>query len=388
MAGPSPLDGIRVLDLSRLLPAPFCSMILADLGAQVDKVEDPSGDYARVTPPFASDGMGVLFHWVNRGKRSIALDLKTSEGRDAFLRLVPHYDVLLESNRPGVLGRLGLGYETLRDIHPGLIYCALSGYGQDGPLEQRAGHDLNYVARAGILGFTGPVEGPPQMPGVQMADISGALYSAIGILAALRGRELSGEGRLVDISLAESALTLATFGFSTRIGGWAAPAGADLLMGGLAIYNTYHTKDGGSVTLGALEPKFWRAFCEGVGIEPEMNALMPGPHQDTLRSKLRELFAERTREEWDAFSRKHDCCVEIVLTPEEVIQDPHFRARGVWVEGSTQDGTPLRQAKTPVAPAGAGPAPRLGQHTEDILREADFSESEALRAKRASGDKG
>src|SRR5690606_18322213 len=200
------LEGIKVLDLSRLLPAPFCTMILRDLGAQVDKLEDTGlGDGARPTYPLTDDGMGAMFHWLNRGKRSIVLDLKSEAGRAAFLKLIPKYDVLVESNRTGVMDRLGLGYETLKQHNPGLIYCAITGYGQDGPLKDRAGHDLNYVSRGGVLGLTGPVGGPPQTPGVQVADIGGGLFGAIGILAALQYRGRTGEGRFVDISMTEAA---------------------------------------------------------------------------------------------------------------------------------------------------------------------------------------
>ncbi|MCA9536173.1 MAG: CoA transferase [Myxococcales bacterium] len=379
------LEGVKVLDISRLLPGPYCSMVLADLGAQVDKLEDPrGGDFLRVTPPFADDGMSTLFHWANRGKRSLVLDLKTDAGREAFLRLLPGYDIVLEGNRPGVMERLGLGYETLRAVHPGLIYCAITGYGQDGPLSQRAGHDLNYLARGGVLGYTGPSDRPPQPPGVQMADIGGALFALVGVLAALHARSRTGQGRFVDIAMAEAALCLAHTGFGATVGGVSLPRGDDALLGGIAPYNTYATKDGKAVSLGALEPKFWQTFCEGVGIPFDMRAQMPGPTQVEWKAKLAEIFASRTRDEWEAFSNTHDCCLEVVFTPEEVMADEHLNARGVWVERPTHKGGSVRQARTPVAPAATGVAPKQGQDSEAVLREAGFSD-EDLAALRAGG---
>ena len=233
-----PFTGLKVLDLSRLLPGPFATMVLADLGATVDKVEDAGGgDYMRVMPPLV-DGMNASFHALNRGKRSLVLDLKNPAGRDALLRLVPSYDVLVESFRPGVMAKLGLAESTLRAIHPGLIYCSVSGYGADGPLAKRAGHDLNFVARGGGLGLTGPSDGPPQVSGVQVADIGGSLFAVIGVLAALEERRQTGKGRFVDIALAESTVSFGLYGIMNAVAGMASPRGDDPLTGGIAPYNT------------------------------------------------------------------------------------------------------------------------------------------------------
>ncbi len=374
-----PLEGIRVLDLSRLLPGPFASMVLADLGASVDKVEDPKGgDYLRVMPPQASDGMNTIFHGLNRGKRSLVLDLKRPEGRDALLRMLPRYDVVLESFRPGVLARLGLGYEAMHAANPGLVICAITGYGQDGPLVDRAGHDLNYLARAGVLGFTGPSDGPPQPPGMQVADVGGGLYGLVGVLAALYERTRTGRGAVVDVAMAEAAATFAIFGFGTRAGGLDLGRGGDVLCGGIAPYGTYATKDGGAVALAALEPKFWLAFCAGVGIPGDMQALVPGPHQAGLKEKLRGIFRERTRDEWTAFNTEHDCCLEPVLTPQEALDDPHAMHRGVTV----REGGVARLA-TPAARPAAGPAPRQGEQSRAILEEAGFSSEEIEALKKA-----
>jgi len=356
---------VRVLDLSRLLPGPFATMILADLGATVDKVEDPrGGDYLRFMPPQGEGGVNPVFSMLNRGKRSVVLDLKTEDGKEALKALVAQADVLVESFRPGVLTKLGLGYETLSVVNPKLIYCAISGYGQDGPLVDRAGHDLNYLARAGVMGFTGPADGAPQVPGVQIADIGGgALYAVIGILAALQERARTGRGKMVDISMCEGALSFAAFGIGLRAGGMEFPRGQDMLMGGIAPYGTYRTKDGKYVSLASLEAKFWNAFCQGVGIETNMNALMPGPHQKDMKAELAAIFVERTRDEWAAFAEEHDCCLEPILEPGELESDPQHVARGVFAAG-------LANPRTPVAPAVSGPAPKQGEHTDAILTEA------------------
>ncbi|MFW5921306.1 MAG: CaiB/BaiF CoA transferase family protein [Polyangiales bacterium] len=377
MSDDRPLAALRVLDLSRLLPGPFATMMLADMGAQVDKVEDPGGgDYLRLMPPQV-EGMNAVFHALGRGKRSLVLDLKKPEGRDALLRLLPRYDVMVESFRPGVLERLGLGWDTLHEAHPGLVVAAITGYGKDGPMAGRAGHDLNYLARAGVLGMTGPEDGPPQVPGVQMADIGGgAMFALGGLLAALYARERTGEGRYVDVSMCEGSLAFATFGLMSRFGGMQTPRGGDVLMGGIAPYNTYATKDGEAVTLGALEPKFWNAFCAGVGLEADMSALAPGPHQKEWKDKLTAIFAERTREQWIAFAEQHDCCLEPVLHPDEVTDDAQHRARGVFVKGPAEAGG-LPQPRTPLGtPAEGARAPAQGEHTREILGEAGFSDDE------------
>lgn len=372
-----PLSGVRVLDLSRLLPGPYATMVLSDLGAQVDKVEDPKGgDYLRVMPPHV-DGMCTTFHVLNRGKRSVVLDLKKPEGQQALLALVPRYDVLVESFRPGVMARLGLGYDQLRDRHPGLVYCAITGYGQDGPLADRAGHDLNYLARAGLLAHMGPEDRPPQVPGVQIADIGGGgLFAVIGILAALQRRQRSGEGGFVDISMCEGSLAFTVFGLMSHLGGMALPRGAGMLMGGIAPYQTYETSDGRYVTLAALEPKFWMAFCAGAGIEAGMDALAPGPHQAQWKAKLTDLFKQKTRAEWEAFAEQHDCCLEPVLGPDEVLTDAQHAARGVFVEGPGGLPQPTTPAGQPLAGA---KAPAQGEHTAEVLREAGFDEASIAR---------
>jgi alpha-methylacyl-CoA racemase len=377
--------GVRVLDLTRLLPGPFASLVLADLGAQVDKIEDTgAGDYLRLAPPLVGDTSG-LFLALNRNKRSCCLDLKKPSARDALLRMVERADVLFEQFRPGVLERLGLGHPTLLARNPRLVVCALTGYGQDGPMAARAGHDINYLSRAGVLGVQGPADGPPQVPGFQLADVGGGLWSVIGILAALHERGRTGKGRVVDVAMVEASMGFASTSYGMLFSGHVPARGDEPLSGGIAIYNTYATKDGKHVSLGALEPKFWLAFCAGVGMEGDLSALMPGPHQTALKEKLRGIFASRTRAEWEAFGRQHDCCLEPVLEPGELRSDEHLRARGLFFEMDSPWGR-LTQLRTPLAARDAthAPPPKKGEHTDAMLREAGLDDS-AIAAMRAEG---
>jgi crotonobetainyl-CoA:carnitine CoA-transferase CaiB-like acyl-CoA transferase len=380
-----PLAGVRVLDMTRLLPGPFASLVLADLGADVDKLEDPgAGDYLRLTPPLVGD-TSATFLALNRGKRSACLDLKKASARTAMLRMVPRYDVVFEQFRPGVLDRLGLSHATLLAANARLVVCALTGYGQDGPLANRAGHDINYLARAGVLGMQGPAGAPPQVPGFQLADFGGGLWSVVGILAALHERATTGRGKVVDVSMVESSMGFALASLGQLFGGHAPARGDEPLTGGLALYGAYATMDGKYVTLGALEPKFWTAFCVGAGIEPEPAAHFPGPHQEGLRAKLRAVFAGRTRDEWAAFGREHDCCLEPVLEPTELRDDEHLRARGAFFEMDSPWGR-IPQWRTPLAAKGASyaPPPRQGEHTDAILREAGLDDA-AIAAMHAEG---
>jgi alpha-methylacyl-CoA racemase len=382
------LKGIKVLDLSRLLPGPFASMVLGDLGAIVDKIEDMAGgDYLRHMPPMIGD-QSALFLALNRNKRSAVIDLKKPAARAAFVQMVCAYDVLLEQFRPGVLDRLGLSHATLLAANPRLVICALTGYGQDGPLAQRAGHDLNYLARAGVLGFQGPKEGPPAVPGFQLADMGGGLWCVVGILAALAERARTGQGRVVDIAMIEGSMGFAASGFGLSFAGTPPRRGDEALIGGIAPYSTYETKDAKYVTLAALEPKFWMAFCAGAGVESDMTAMLPGPHQDALKEKLAQIFKTKTQSEWAAFGAQHDCCLEPVLTAEEARRDPHLAARGVFFEIDSPWGK-IPQMRTPLTPKDAlhTPPPKQGEHTLTILREAGLTDVtiEAMRAERSIG---
>jgi len=372
-----PLVGKRVLDLSRLLPGPFATLVLADLGATVDKIEDHGGgDYLRHMPP-AIAGESAAFQLINRGKRSALLDLKRPEGRAAFEKLVASYDVLFEQFRPGVLERLGLGYDKLLALNPKLIICALTGYGQTGELKHRAGHDIDYLARVGLLGAQGPEDGPPQLPGFQLADMSGGMWSVIAILAALAERDRTGKGRVLDIALADGVLGFATATLGAALAGEEKPRGTDTLVGGIAPYGTYLSKDGHAFALGALEPKFWISFCTAAGIEPSMEALLPGPHQAEIKAQVRDAFASKTRDEWIAIGASHDCCVEPVVAQSALRSDPYIQSRGLFFDLQTPRGS-IPQFRTPVTPRDEAftPPPRSGEHTRAVFRDAGFSEAE------------
>jgi len=383
----SALEDIRVLDLSRLLPGGFCSLLLADFGAQVLKVEDTGmGDYIRWSPPYhegADDSAkSALFLALNRGKRSMRLDLKSEAGREVLLRLAREHDVLLESFRPGVMERLGVGYERLRDENPQLVYCAISGYGQDGPYTGRSGHDMNYLGLNGLLGLTGDAGGPPVQPGGQIADLGGgALMAAFGILAALRERDRSGEGQLVDVSMFDGSLSwLALVAAKYLADGGVPRRGEPELSGGLVCYRPYACRDGW-VTLGALEPKFWQAWCRGVGREDLVEKQFERPGSDA-HAEVERIFLERTRDEWQAFASEHDCCLEPVLDLDEALDSELVKAREMVVKldqpGAEAPvsllGVPVKLSRTPGAPAGPGPA--LGEHTTDVLSSLGYSAEE------------
>jgi crotonobetainyl-CoA:carnitine CoA-transferase CaiB-like acyl-CoA transferase len=381
-----PLEGLRVLDLSRLLPGGFCSLLFADLGADVLKLEDTGmGDYVRWAPPYhegAEDSAkSAMFLALNRNKRSIRVNLKEEGGRDVLLRLAREYDVLLESFRPGVLDRLGVGYERLREENPGLVYCAITGYGQDGPYRDRSGHDMNYLGLIGLLGLTGDRGGPPVQTAGQIADLGGgALMAAVGILAALRERDRSGEGQFVDVSMADGSLAwLAMVAGRYFADGVVPHRGDPELAGAIVCYRPYQCADGW-VTLGALEPKFWAAWCRGVGREDLVEKQFERPGSDT-HEEVQAIFMERTREQWRTFASEHDCCLEPVLDLDEALDSELVRARDMVVEldqpgaGTVRQlGIPIKLSRTPGSVREPGPA--LGEHTHEVLRAAGYSDEE------------
>jgi alpha-methylacyl-CoA racemase len=409
-----PLQDIRVLDLSRLLPGGFCSLLLADFGADVLKVEDTGmGDYIRWSPPYyegAHDSAkSALFLALNRNKRSIRLDLKSEGGREALLALVREYDVVLESFRPGVLDRLGVGYERMREVNPGIVYCAISGYGQDGPKRDASGHDMNYLGLVGLLGLTGELggvggEGGPIQSAGQIADLGGgALMAAFGIMAALRERDGSavhsgsGEGQLVDVSMADGALSWLAMVAGAYFADGNVPRRGELpLAGSLVCYRPYECADGW-VSLGALEPKFWQAWCRGVGREELIAKQFERPGSES-HERVKEIFKGRTRAEWEAFARKHDCCLEPVLELDEALASDLVREREMVVElsqpgvdgGVRQLGIPVKLSRTPGQHARL-PGPALGEHTEQALLAAGYSQEqvdELLASGAAAGPAG
>jgi crotonobetainyl-CoA:carnitine CoA-transferase CaiB-like acyl-CoA transferase len=368
------LSGVRVLDLSRLLPGPFLTMILADLGADVVKVEDPGpGDYLRQLPP-AKGGMSGRFLAVNRGKRSIVLDLKKPVARDALLRMAKSADVVVESFRPGVLDKLGVGYQALRAANPGIVLCSISGFGQAGPYAHRAGHDLGYLAIAGVLGMGGAAGGAPMMPGVQIADLAGgALWGATGILAALVRRARTGEGAQLDISMTEGALALLAAELGNLDAGARPARGVEALNGGLACYGIYETADHRYLAVGALEPKFWIALNQAIGRAVNIAEVVGTPAQQAqTRAELAAIFASKPAAEWVQQLAAHDCCVELVLDLDELSAHPLHAAREVFF--SIGD---VAQVRTPLgAPGNPRPAPKHGEHTRAVLAEYGFAPDE------------
>lgn len=377
------LSGLKVLDLSRLLPGPFCTMLMADLGADVIKVEEPGkGDYLRWWPPLIGGQSG--FHLaLNRNKRSVTLNLKDPGGRAVFQKLVSKADVVLESFRPGVMSKLGLGFAELEKINPRLVYCAISGYGADGPLAARAGHDVNYLSMSGVLSYSG--RNSPTLSGVQIADIGGGgLLAAFSIMAALFAREKIGKGQFIDISMTDGSFAWNCL----RLGKFAADglvpaAGDDMLNHGLACYNVYETKDGRHMGLGALEPQFWKSFCRAAG-RPDWDVpeyFESGAHQEKLTAQLTDFFRRKTMAEWVDHFRDVDCCCEPVLNFSEVMSGSLMKERKMVVELVHESWGAYRQLgiapKFSLTPGSLrSHAPSLGEHTRQVLEKAGYTPEE------------
>lgn len=374
------LNGVRVLDLTRLLPGPFCTMLLADHGAEVVKIEEPGkGDYARWSEPLYK-GVGARHLVLNRGKKSLTLNLKTPEAREIFLRLVRDADVVVESFRPGVMKRLGLDYESLKKENPRLIYCAISGFGQSGPYRDMAGHDVNYISYAGVLDNTGAFGGPPVIPGIQIADLGGSMTALAGILMALIGREKTGHGDMVDLSMTDTSFLLGVNAASvSALLGRNPLRGGERLTGGLACYNVYRTKDGRHISIGALEEKFWNNLCLALGrkdLIPELES--PPKRQQELIAILQETFITRTMDEWVHILEKADACFAPILTLEEAFNNPQLQSREMILETEhpalgkiRQLGLPIKFKESPGNPSTY--APEIGEQNEDILTGLGYS---------------
>ena len=376
-----PLTGIRVLDLTRLLPGPFCTMLLADMGADVVKVEEPAGgDFMRWTPPLVN-GQSALFNAISRNKRSLTLNLKTEAGRDLLLLLVEHANVLVEGNRPGVMERLGLGWEVLHARNPKLVMCSITGYGQEGPFASRAGHDLNYMATSGALSLNGERDGPPLPLAVQVADIGGGgLQPAAAILGALVAVERGSEGRWIDASMMDGAVSWLALALAARGGGEHVGRGDQRLSGRHACYRVYACRGGGFYSVGALEPKFWATLCDSIE-RPELFELQFAEGADGVRvhEAMESIFLSRTREEWERKLAGLDVCCEPVLELGEVAAHPQVVARGLIAR--TKSGVEVRPAIPLRADWRRFDAPGLGEHTAEILAQVgvDARRLEALR---------
>ena len=385
---PKPLSGIRVLDLTRLLPGPVCTLHLADLGADVIKIEDTgAGDYAR-TMGGGAGRTAPLFLAINRNKRALRLDLKKSEGVAVFLRLARDADVVVESFRPGVVDRLGIGYIACSEVNPRVVYCAISGYGQTGPYRDLAGHDVNYCGYAGFIDQVGPAGGDPVIPNLQVADIlGGAVVPAMGILAALVDAQRTGQGRYVDVAMTEGVLShnLQALAAVASIG-HVHPRGEDFLSGREPCYGVYRTSDGKYMAVGALERKFWDRVCD-VLARPDLKAChweVRGKDPRWGKEELGRIFAARPQAHWVDKFRGEDCCVTPVLAFEESFEDPQIKARGMVVcDGEVlQLAPPLKMSGYEFAVERPAPAP--GEHSEEILREVGYADA-AIGKLRAAG---
>ena len=371
----TPLRDLRLLDLSRQLPGPFCSTMLADLGMDTLVIANP-------TDPF---GTGIPF--MARNKRSMTLNLKAAEGRELFLRLADQADVLLEGFRPGVMQRLGLDYATLSARNPRLIYCAISGYGQDGPYRDRVGHDVNYLGFAGVLQFIGHGDGPPVIPGVQIADIgAGALMAVIGILSAVIARQQTGRGQFVDIAMLDGAALWNVYPLLLHQLGQGPQRGRTQLTGHHACYAVYETRDGRYVTVGAYEPHFWATLCHSLG-HPEFvdRQWAEGPERERMLETFRAAFRTRTQAEWLAELGEKDICFGPVNDIEQMLADPQLRHRGMIVEqpgGPPTLGNPVKLSDTPAALR--TPPPLFGQHTDEVLGQLGL-DATAIDRLRAAG---
>lgn len=372
-----PLAGLRFLDLTRLLPGPALSMHLADLGADVIKIEDTGdGDYMRSFPPLArnqaGDAVNAAFENINRGKRSICIDLKRPRGRELLLQLVDTADALIEGFRPGVMDRLGLGWEALHARNPKLVFCSLTGYGQTGPLAQKAGHDLNYCALTGVLDQI-RADGKPAMPNLQIGDLlGGTLATLSALLAALLGAQRTGRGSRVDAAMTDGLLAHHIFPHGDLDAGHAPVAGRTLLTGGAPCYQIYQTSDRRDFAVGALELKFWQTFCDATGLGELREThwsrgLAPGSDEsDRVAARVAARMREKTCAEWEAIFAGVDACATPVLTPAEALAHEHHHARGlVHHRGSVTAIGPL--ARIDEIGIADGPAPKAGEHTRELL---------------------
>jgi crotonobetainyl-CoA:carnitine CoA-transferase CaiB-like acyl-CoA transferase len=400
-----PLEGITVLDLTRLAPGPYCTMILADLGADVIKIEEPgpptgrraeqSGALATEPPPrYGVDRHSP--HWaLNRNKKIIGLNLKHDEARQIFYQLAERADVVVEEFRPGVAKRLGIDYDTLHQRNPRLIYCAVTGYGQSGPYKDLAGHDINYISMAGCLGMIGEEGGPPVIPHNIIADFAGGgMHAAIGVLAALMARERTGRGQFVDIAMTDGVYSLLVSHLSTYFASGLVPRrGETLLDGGAHYYNIYQTKDGKWLSIGSIEPWFYANLCRAIGRDDLLPCeFVEAEQREVLKHTLSDIFQTKTRDEWFELLTRHDICVGKVYDLDETENDPHLRAREMIVEVDhpqagkvKQVGISVKLSETPgqirflAAP--------MGVHTEEILTALGHSQEKIVELRAAGAIK-
>src|SRR3990172_4145365 len=373
-----PLQDLKILDLTRLIPGGYATLILADLGAEILKIEDIElGNYSRWMEPTIGE-YGVYFHALNRNKKSMKLNLKAEDGKKIFKKLVKKgYDTIVESFRPGVMDRLGIGYNTLRETNPRVIYCAISGYGQDGPKKEKALHDLNCLAVSGALSITG--EGTPAIPGIQIADTSSALFSVMSILTAYIARERSCQGQFIDISMTDGVISLLSIHLFKYLVDSKIPQGGRMQFNGqFPCYRVYKTKDGKYMTLAALEEKFWENFCTAIGRKD----LIDKQYDDSIetRNEIENIFKSKTRIEWEEISENIESCLEPVLDFKEVTEHPQLKSRNHFFYINHHN-VKVPQVRIPFLMSGVNkmprnPAPLWGEHTEEILISIGYDEKE------------
>jgi len=381
------LSGIKILDFTYLLPGPFATMILSDLGAEVLRVESHTRmDMARLAPPYVDkEGTISCMHaYLNRNKRSIALDLKFKESIALIKRLIAEkdYDIVIEQFRPGAMGRLGLSYETLSGINPGLIYCSITGYGQTGPLRDRAGHDINYLALSGVMSYSGTKDDGPSLMGIQVADVgSGSNNAAIGLLAAIVHRMKTGKGQYIDVSMTDGVFPYhVVSGLGSLVGAPEPGYETEILNGG-SLYGFYETSDGKYLSFGGLEPQFLSAFLNALGLSAYISRLMEPDLTEELRRRVSDVIRSQDLSHWESVFKDVDACVEPVLTVLEAASSEHAKARELVVEVPGPDGVPIRQIAYPIRFSNYKPeylraGPALGQDTRDVLNALGLSEAE------------
>lgn len=380
------LDGVKILDFSTLLPGPYATMLLADLGADVLRVSSRDKvDLVAAWPPFLTeDGLSAPWAWLSRNKRSIFLNLKKATAVEAVKTLIREYDIIVEQFRPGVMDKLGLGYQTLKEINPRLIYCSLTGYGQTGPMAAKAGHDINYMARSGILSAAGRARSGPALYNFQIADVAaGAMNTVVSILAALHYRDITGRGQYADISMTDGVIPFNSMDGACFLAGARAPRREAQQLNGGEIYDFYETKDGQYMSVGSLEPKFFAQLCIAMEFPEWSDGSILKTDLPLVKRTFREKFLTKTKEEWSRVFSGLDACVEPVLTLEEAVADEHNRLRGMWPEVPLpsqwdkrvkQMGCPIKLSECPPEYKHAGyPA---GFHTYDVLKAYGFTDEE------------
>lgn len=379
------LDGMKVLDFSTLYPGPYATMSLADMGADVLRVSSLSrkdADIVAAEPPYLTENVGAQAAWLSRNKRTISLNLKTEEAKQIVYELVKEYDVVLEQFRPGVADRMGIGYEELKRHNPSVVYCSLSGYGQYGPYCMKAGHDINYVARSGLLSHSGRKSSGPVLYGMQIADIAGgSMNSIIGILAAAYRRAMTGEGEYIDVSMVDCTVAYNGIKGGNYLAGAHRPTRESETLTGRALYDIYETKDGEYLTVGAMEPKFFAEFCRGIDMEELIEHGCLSPEATAAKPRVIERIKSKTLAEWEAIFADKDACVEPVLDLERVFyEDPHIKEREMVVEVPLpENGKIVKQIANPIKYRSHPNEYRhaaypLGFHTKDVMRELGYSD--------------